>query len=114
MRRSLTKSSGYRIIPQLSSRQSAIVKRKRIGWRICRKCDTGKKKSSKRFEFKIWQARAVQTGEGRNMKSSGLENRHGFISAEKISAVLLKLSSEFIRVYLWFLKFSNYLLRLVQ
>ena len=41
-------------------------------------------------------------------------NKRGFFRTEKISTVLLKLSSEFIRVYLWFLQFSNYLLRLVQ
>lgn len=47
------------------------------------------------------------------MKSQDLQNKRGFISAEKMSTVLLKMSSEVIRVYLWFLKFSNYLLRLV-
>jgi len=47
------------------------------------------------------------------MKSQALQNKRGFVSAEKMSTILLKTSSEFIRVYLWFLQFSNYLLRLV-
>jgi len=47
------------------------------------------------------------------MKSQDLQNERGFISADRISTVLLRMSSEFIRVYLWFLRFSNYLLRLV-
>ena len=41
-------------------------------------------------------------------------DKRGFISVGKLSPVVLKLSSEFIRVYLWFLQMSNYLLRLVQ
>ena len=48
------------------------------------------------------------------MKSGNLENKRGFVSAERMSAILLKTSSELIRVYLWFLRFSNYLLRLIQ
>jgi hypothetical protein len=48
------------------------------------------------------------------MKSTDLRNKRGSFSAEKMSTVLLKMSSEGIRVYLWFLRFSNYLLRLVQ
>lgn len=48
------------------------------------------------------------------MEEQAGTNKHGKVSAGKFSGVLLKLSSELIRVYLWFLKFSNYLLRLVQ
>jgi hypothetical protein len=48
------------------------------------------------------------------MKSQDLHDKRGLISAGKMSTVLLKISSEGIRVYLWFLQFSNYLLRLVQ
>jgi hypothetical protein len=48
------------------------------------------------------------------MKSRDLGNKRGFCSADKTAADLLKMSSEVLRVYLWFLKFSNYLLRLVQ
>lgn len=48
------------------------------------------------------------------MKSQNLQNKRRVFSAEKLSTILLKMSSEFIRVYLWFLQFSNYLLRLVQ
>jgi len=47
------------------------------------------------------------------MKSQNLQNKRGFISADKMSTVLLKMSSELIRVYLWFLQLSNYLLRLI-
>jgi len=48
------------------------------------------------------------------MKSLDLHNKRGILSADKMSTILLKMSSEGIRVYLWFLRFSNYLLRLVQ
>ena len=48
------------------------------------------------------------------MESEIENNKHGKLSAESLSPVLLKLSSELIRVYLVFLRFSNYLLRLVQ
>lgn len=47
------------------------------------------------------------------MKSQDLHNERGAFSAGKLSTALLKMSSEAIRVYLWFLKFSNYLLRLI-
>ena len=49
------------------------------------------------------------------MKSQAVANKRGATgSAGKIEPILLKMSSEAIRVYLWFLQFSNYLLRLVQ
>ena len=48
------------------------------------------------------------------MKSQDLQNKRGVFSAGKLSTALLKMSSEVIRVYLWFLQFSNYLLRLIQ
>ena len=50
------------------------------------------------------------------MKSQRAENKRGAagFAGKKIETVLLRASSEAIRVYLWFLQFSNYLLRLVQ
>jgi hypothetical protein len=48
------------------------------------------------------------------MQSREFENKRGMLSNGKMSTFLLKMSSEGIRVYLWFLQFSNYLLRLVQ
>lgn len=48
------------------------------------------------------------------MKIQSVENKRGTGSAGKVEPILLKMSSEAIRVYLWFLQFSNYLLRLVQ
>jgi hypothetical protein len=55
-----------------------------------------------------------QTGEGKFfMHSREFENKREE-AAGKMSAILLKMSSEAIRVYLWFLQFSNYLLKLVQ
>ncbi len=48
------------------------------------------------------------------MKPQDFFNKRGFNSAGNLSTVLLRMSSEFIRVYLWFLRFSNILLRLVQ
>jgi len=53
-----------------------------------------------------------RTGED-NIEPQAEIDKHGEVSAAKFSSILLKLSSELIRVYLWFLKFSNYLLRLV-
>ncbi len=48
------------------------------------------------------------------MKPQNLKDKRGTNSAGRLSTVLLKMSSEAIRVYLWFLQFSNYLLKLVQ
>ena len=49
------------------------------------------------------------------MEAQMAENKRGAAgSAGKAETILLKASSEAIRVYLWFLQFSNYLLRLVQ
>lgn len=51
------------------------------------------------------------------MESQAAENKRGAAaagSAGKVEIILLKASSEAIRVYLWFLQFSNYLLKLVQ
>lgn len=48
------------------------------------------------------------------MRALDLQNERGICSAGKMSAALLKMSSELIRVYLWFLQLSNYLLRLIQ
>jgi hypothetical protein len=39
---------------------------------------------------------------------------NGFLSGEKAKTILWNLTSEMIGVYLWFLKFSNVLLKLVQ
>lgn len=47
------------------------------------------------------------------MKPQNFTNERGQNSAGKLSTVLLKMSSELIRVYLWFLQLSNYLLRLI-
>lgn len=40
--------------------------------------------------------------------------KNGFFKSPKAEAILWNLSSEIIDVYLWFLKFSNVLLKLVQ
>lgn len=40
--------------------------------------------------------------------------KNGFFKSPKAEAILWNLSSEIIGVYLWFLKFSNVLLKLVQ
>jgi len=48
------------------------------------------------------------------MKSKTVPDKRGAFSADGISTLLLKVSSEMIRVYLVFLRFSNYLLRLIQ
>jgi hypothetical protein len=48
------------------------------------------------------------------MKPQNFKDKRGAAnSAGKLSTVLLKMSSELIRVYLWFLQLSNYLLRLI-
>ena len=48
------------------------------------------------------------------MKSHGIAKNSEFGRNAKVSALLLKMTSELIGVYLWFLRFSHILLRLVQ
>ncbi len=50
------------------------------------------------------------------MKPQILTTKTNFFSGEKTKAkaILWNLSSEMIDVYLWFLKFSNILLKLIQ
>jgi len=58
---------------------------------------------------KVWANKRAAT-----MKSKTVPDKRGAFSADGISTLLLKVSSEMIRVYLVFLRFSNYLLRLIQ
>jgi len=57
----------------------------------------------------------MRAGEDR-MKPQILTTKTNFFSGEKTKAkaILWNLSSEMIDVYLWFLKFSNILLKLIQ
>ena len=48
------------------------------------------------------------------MKPQILTGKKDCPAKEKTAAILWRLSSEIIGVYLWFLKFSNVLLKLIQ
>ena len=50
----------------------------------------------------------------RNIKLQIPLTKKSFFGGEKTEATFLNLSSELIAVYLWFLRFSNILLKLVQ
>jgi len=49
-----------------------------------------------------------------NMKPQVFPPKNSFFKSVNAEAILWNLSSELIGVYLWFLKFSNVLLKLVQ
>ncbi len=49
-----------------------------------------------------------------NGKTQISSPKNNFFGGEKTEAIFLNLSSELIGVYLWFLRFSNILLKLVQ
>lgn len=48
------------------------------------------------------------------MKPQVLTAQSGFFKSGKMKTILWNLTSEMIGVYLWFLKFSNVLLKLIQ
>ncbi len=48
------------------------------------------------------------------MKLQGFSTKNKFGRNAKSSSMLLKMTTELIGIYLWFLRFSNILLRLVQ
>ncbi len=48
------------------------------------------------------------------MKPQTLNGKNECPAKEKTTAILWRMSSELIGVYLWFLKFSNVLLKLIQ
>lgn len=55
----------------------------------------------------------MRAGESK-MKPQTNANQNRLTGGEKARTVFWRLSSEMIGVYLWFLKFSNILLKLVQ